>query len=107
MERVLANLFDNSLRYAPTGDVTLSAQTTTEQVELIVVDEGPGIPPEKQKELFQAFQRLGDTSNDNGVGLGLSVVQGFVEAMGGSIELAATPGATFILRFPVAGGEQK
>ena len=107
MERVLANLFDNSLRYAPTGDVTLSAQTTTEQVELIVVDEGPGIPPEKQKELFQAFQRLGDTSNDNGVGLGLSVVQGFVEAMGGSIEVAATPGATFILRFPVAGGEQK
>ena len=95
------------MRYAPTGAVTLSAQTTIEQVELIVVDEGPGIPPEKQKELFQAFQRLGDTSNDNGVGLGLSVVQGFVEAMGGSIEVAATPGATFILRFPVAGGEQK
>ncbi len=42
----MANLFDNSLRYAPTGDVTLSAQTTTEQVELMVVDEGPGIPPE-------------------------------------------------------------
>lgn len=107
MERVLANLFDNALRYAPTGQVTMSAQTIAEQVELIVGDEGPGIPPEKQKELFQAFQRLGDTSNDNGVGLGLSVVQGFVEAMGGSIEVAATPGATFILRFPVAGGEQK
>ena len=107
MERVLANLFDNALRYAPTGQVTMSAQTIAEQVELIVGDEGPGIPPEKQKELFQAFQRLGDTSNDNGVGLGLSVVQGFVEAMGGSIEVVATPGATFILRFPVAGGEQK
>ena len=103
----MANLFDNALRYAPTGQVTMSAQTIAEQVELIVGDEGPGIPPEKQKELFQAFQRLGDTSNDNGVGLGLSVVQGFVEAMGGSIEVAATLGATFILRFPVAGGEQK
>ena len=105
LERVLANLFDNALRYAPTGEVMLSARVVEERVELSVTDEGPGIPPEKQEELFTAFQRLGDTSNENGVGLGLSVVRGFVEAMSGSIEVDTTPGATFTLSFPAAGGE--
>ncbi|MDO5032642.1 ATP-binding protein [Corynebacterium sp.] len=102
MERVLANLFDNALRYAPEGEVTLSAALSGERVELAVSDEGPGIPADKREELFQAFQRLGDTSNDNGVGLGLSVVHGFVEAMGGSITVEATPGATFILSLPAS-----
>ena len=105
LERVLANLFDNALRYAPTGEVMLSARVVEERVELSVTDEGPGIPPEKQEELFTAFQRLGDTSNENGVGLGLSVVRGFVEAMSGNIEVDTTPGATFTLSFPAAGGE--
>ncbi|MDU5017559.1 MAG: ATP-binding protein [Corynebacterium sp.] len=101
LERVLANLFDNALRYAPSGPVNVDAQVIDERVELSVSDEGPGISPEKQRELFQAFQRLGDTSNDNGVGLGLSVVRGFVEAMDGTITVEATPGATFILSFPL------
>ena len=98
---MLANLFDNALRYAPSGPVNVDAQVIDERVELSVSDEGPGISPEKQQELFQAFQRLGDTSNDNGVGLGLSVVRGFVEAMDGTITVEATPGATFILSFPL------
>lgn len=98
---MLANLFDNALRYAPSGPVNVDAQVIDERVELSVSDEGPGISPEKQRELFQAFQRLGDTSNDNGVGLGLSVVRGFVEAMAGTITVEATPGATFILSIPL------
>ena len=105
LERVLANLFDNALRYAPTGEILLSAAVVDDRVELTLSDEGPGIPPEKQKDMFVAFQRLGDTNNDSGVGLGLSVVRGFVEAMRGTITVEATPGATFTLSFPRREGE--
>ena len=92
LERVLANLIDNALRYAPNSIVRVNAGQVGDRVLINVIDEGPGIPHGTEDQLFEAFQRLGDHDNTTGVGLGMSVAHGFVEAMGGSIAAGDTPG---------------
>ena len=92
LERVLANLIDNALRYAPNSIVRINAGRVAERILINVVDEGPGVPRGTEGQLFEPFQRLGDRDNKYGVGLGLSVARGFVEAMGGTISATDTPG---------------
>jgi two-component system sensor histidine kinase KdpD len=92
LERVLANLIDNALRYAPDSPIRVNAGRIADRVLINVSDEGPGIPRGTEEQLFESFQRLGDQNNAVGVGLGLSVVRGFVEAMGGTIQATDTPG---------------
>jgi two-component system sensor histidine kinase KdpD len=92
LERVLANLIDNALRYAPNCVVRVNAGRVGDRVLINVIDEGPGIPKGTEDEIFEAFQRLGDHDNTTGVGLGMSVARGFVEAMGGTIAAGDTPG---------------
>ena len=92
LERVLANLIDNALRYAPDDPVRVTAGRVGERVLIAVIDEGPGIPRGTEEQLFAPFQRLGDHDTSIGVGLGLSVAEGFVEAMGGTIQATDTPG---------------
>jgi len=92
LERVLANLIDNALRYAPDCVVRVKAGQVGDRVLINVIDEGPGIPPGTEEQVFAAFQRLGDHDNTTGVGLGMSVARGFVEAMGGTIQATDTPG---------------
>ena len=92
LERVLANLIDNALRYAPDDPVRVTAGRVGERVLIAVIDEGPGIPRGTEEQLFAPFQRLGDHDTSIGVGLGLSVAKGFVEAMGGTIQATDTPG---------------
>jgi two-component system sensor histidine kinase KdpD len=89
---VLANLIDNALRYAPHSVVRVYAGRVGGRVLINVADEGPGIPRGTEDQLFGPFQRLGDTDNTSGVGLGLSVARGFIEAMGGTISATDTPG---------------
>ncbi|OBG26273.1 sensor histidine kinase KdpD [Mycobacterium sp. E3198] len=92
LERVFANLIDNALRYAPNCVVRVNAGRVGDRVLINVIDEGPGIPKGTEDQVFEAFQRLGDHDNTTGVGLGMSVARGFVEAMGGTIAAADTPG---------------
>ncbi|MBI3215775.1 MAG: sensor histidine kinase KdpD [Mycobacterium sp.] len=92
LERVLANLIDNALRYAPDGMVRVNAGRVGDRVLITVADEGPGIPRGGEEQMFEPFQRLGDHDTSTGVGLGLSVARGFVEAMGGTITATDTPG---------------
>jgi two-component system, OmpR family, sensor histidine kinase KdpD len=92
LERVLANLIDNALRYAPDSIVRVNAGQVGERVLINVVDEGPGVAKGAAEQMFEPFQRLGDTDNSTGLGLGLSVAKGFVEAMGGTIQATDTPG---------------
>jgi two-component system sensor histidine kinase KdpD len=92
LERVLANLIDNALRYAPDSMVRVNAGQVGGRVLINVVDEGPGVAKGAAEQMFEPFQRLGDTDNNTGLGLGLSVAKGFVEAMGGTIQAADTPG---------------
>jgi two-component system sensor histidine kinase KdpD len=92
LERVLANLVDNALRYAPASVVRVNAGRVADRVLINVIDRGPGVPRGAEETMFEPFQRLGDRQNKSGVGLGLSVARGFVEAMGGTIAATDTPG---------------
>ncbi|MEV4129644.1 sensor histidine kinase KdpD [Nocardia sp. NPDC049707] len=103
LERVLANLIDNALRHSTRDTpVRVTAERDGAQVSIAVVDVGPGVPPGTEEQLFEPFQRLGDRDNTTGVGLGLSVVRGFVEAMGGTVHAEPTPGGglTMIVDLP-------
>ncbi|MFF1903379.1 ATP-binding protein [Kitasatospora sp. NPDC058218] len=105
LERVLANVIANALRHnAPGAPVLVTASHYRDQVEIRVIDRGPGIAPEDRDRVFLPFQRLGDTDNTTGVGLGLALSRGLTEAMGGSLEVEDTPGGgtTMLLTLPAA-----
>jgi two-component system, OmpR family, sensor histidine kinase KdpD len=93
LERVLANLMTNAARFSPADQpVLLCARTFRDSVDVLVVDHGPGVPASRRDDVFQPFQRLGDTSNTEGLGLGLALARGLVEAMKGTLTPRDTPG---------------
>jgi two-component system sensor histidine kinase KdpD len=97
LERAIANLVANALHWSPPGSpVEISACLHAPDLELRVVDHGPGVPLEARERIFQPFQRLGDRGG-SGVGLGLAIASGFVAAMQGELLVEDTPGggATF------------
>jgi two-component system sensor histidine kinase KdpD len=103
LERVLVNLISNAVRYGPPGrPVTVTASAHADRVQTRVIDRGPGIPPADRDRVFLPFQRLGDRDNETGVGLGLALSRGLVEAMGGTLEPEETPGGglTMIATLP-------
>ena len=103
LERVIVNLTENALRYSPAGQPPLLiASSLGDRVELRVIDRGPGIPESQRDRMFVPFQRLGDTDNTTGVGLGLALSRGLTEAMGGTLEPEETPGGglTMTLSLP-------
>jgi two-component system sensor histidine kinase KdpD len=105
LERAVANVIDNAVRHCPDGSpVRVEAGEVAGRVDLRVVDRGPGVPLGARERLFRPFQRLGDIDSDVGVGLGLAVAKGFVEAMGGEISMEDTPGGglTLVISLPVA-----
>jgi len=97
LERVLANLFSNALRYSPpTSRPSLRAREDGGRVVLEVVDHGTGVPGDLKEQIFEPFLRLDD--RPSGVGLGLAVAKGFAEAMGGTIVAVDTPGGGLTVR---------
>jgi two-component system, OmpR family, sensor histidine kinase KdpD len=93
LERVVANLVGNALRYSPEASPPiLTGSTLGGRVELRVIDRGPGIPASELDQVFAPFQRLGDTDNTTGIGLGLALSRGLTEAMGGTLTPEETPG---------------
>jgi two-component system sensor histidine kinase KdpD len=107
LERVISNLVANALRYSPPGSPPLlTASSLGDRIELRVIDRGPGIPEEHADRMFVPFQRLGDTDNTTGIGLGLALSRGLTEAMDGTLTLEETPGGglTMLLSLPAAPG---
>jgi two-component system sensor histidine kinase KdpD len=105
LERAIANLVANALRHAPAGQPPLiTASALGDRVELRVIDTGPGIPDTDRERVFTPFQRLGDQDNTTGVGLGLALSRGVVEAMAGTLTPEGTPGGglTMVLALPAA-----
>ncbi|AEF34994.1 two-component system response phosphate sensor kinase KdpD [Mycolicibacter sinensis] len=107
LERVLANVIDNALRYASDSVVRVTAGRVGDRVLVNIADEGRGLPPGGELHAFDPFQRLGDRDNTSGVGLGLSVARGFVEAMGGTLSATETPGGglTMVVDLAAPAGE--
>ncbi|MGK4583270.1 ATP-binding protein [Kitasatospora sp. HPMI-4] len=108
LERSLANLVENAVKYSPDGvKVLVKADAlhppgSPARVELRVVDRGPGVPEAAKERIFAPFQRYGDAPRGAGVGLGLAVARGFVEAMGGTVTAEDTPGGglTMVVTLP-------
>ena len=99
LERVLANLFANALAHSPAGRRPgLRARTAGGTVVLEIIDHGPGVPDELKARMFEPFRRLDDARGGAGVGLGLAVVKGFLDTMGGEVEAADTPGGGLTMR---------
>lgn len=107
LERAVANLVENAVKYSPDGtQVLVSASALGDRVELRVADRGPGVPDSAKDRIFEPFQRYGDAPRGAGVGLGLAVARGFAEAMGGTLAAEDTPGGgmTMVLTLRAASG---
>ena len=106
LHQALVNLVDNAMKYGPRGQVIhLHAGSTSSGVELVVEDEGPGIPRAARDRLFEPYERLArdSTSERTGSGLGLAVVRQIVLACGGSIRIDdIARGARIVITLPFA-----
>ena len=93
LQRVVANLVDNALKYTPPGGrVRAALQHHGKQVRLTVEDTGVGIAHEELQRVFQRFYRGDSSRSQRGFGLGLSLARSFVRAHGGEITVSSTPG---------------
>jgi two-component system sensor histidine kinase KdpD len=104
MEQVVANLLLNAALHTPAGTPLFLAtgiDRAKNRVFFTVADRGPGLPPEMRGRLFQKFQR-GDAARAGGLGLGLSIISGFVSAQGGEVVAGENPGggAVFTVYLP-------
>ncbi|MGQ3054468.1 MAG: DUF4118 domain-containing protein [Roseateles sp.] len=103
MERVLVNLLENAARYTPTGArIRIAARVEDDSFELVVADNGPGLPRGREAEMFHMFERGRRESATPGVGLGLALCHAIVEAHDGTITAGNAPegGARFVIRLP-------
>jgi two-component system, OmpR family, sensor histidine kinase KdpD len=108
LERAVANVLANARQWSPPAvPVRVQAGIAREHIEIRVIDQGPGVAPDRRDQLFKPFQRLGDRTGAgrSGLGLGLAIARGLVEAMGGELALEDTPGggATFVFILPAIG----
>lgn len=108
LARILRNLIENALKYAPDEVIDISAQQTGTTVRIKVIDHGEGIHEDLRDVAFERFAQLAPASTrlQGGTGLGLWIVRSLTEAMGGLIDLTDTPGggATFTVTLPLRAG---
>jgi len=100
----LINLIDNAAKYGDPGTpITLAARRDPGQLTLMVLDEGPGLPPGEEDRIFETFARIEGSDRKGGTGLGLAIVHGFCSAMGLTVSASNRTdgplGACFAIRF--------
>jgi len=104
LRQVLGNLIENAIKYSPAGgEVRVRAQPENAAVRISVVDEGPGIPYDQQRLIFEKFGRADVAGGSKpGTGLGLFIARSITEAHGGTVEVRSAPneGSTFIVTLP-------
>ena len=103
LQRMITNLLENAIKYTPPGGtVTISIDLKEGQVGIIFEDTGIGIPKSDLPYIFDRFYRCDKSRSQAGIGLGLSLVKAFTEALKGTIMVASTPdkGSTFTIMMP-------
>jgi two-component system, OmpR family, sensor kinase len=106
LERLMRNLVENAIRHSPRGGcVHIEAQCQVDHVDLLVTDDGPGVPHDVRERIFEPFFRLpGDRADHAGAGLGLAIGRSIARAHGGDLWVGDSPrGARFVVRLPVSG----
>ena len=99
MEQVLINLLENALKFSPPSTaIELSATVSDHELAFEIGDRGPGIPPGDEQRIFDKFYRAG-SAREGGVGLGLTICRGILEAHGGKIWAENRPGGGALFRF--------
>jgi two-component system sensor histidine kinase KdpD len=110
LQRVIVNLLDNAMRFSP-GEraVRISASEFAGTIEIRIADRGPGVEADRREDIFVPFQRLGDTDNLTGLGLGLALSKGFTEGMGGTLLAEETPGGglSMVIALPAIQSRDK
>jgi two-component system sensor histidine kinase KdpD len=101
LERALANVLENAVRFAGDGPVTVRGRATDRQVLLRISDRGPGIRQQDLERVFEPFTHAGE--DGSGSGLGLAIARGFLEANGGRIRAESLPGqgTSFVIQLPL------
>ena len=110
LRQVLANLVDNAIKYTPQGGrIHLDARRTGPAIELRVTDSGIGIPEDEIPRIWDRLFRGDRSRSERGLGLGLSLVKGIVEAHGGRVAVTSTPGSgtTVVATLPDADTVQR
>jgi signal transduction histidine kinase len=107
LRQVLGNLIDNAVKYSPEGgEVRVSAAAANGTVRIAVRDDGPGIPRDQQKRIFEKFGRVDvPGASKPGTGLGLFIARSIAEAHGGALDVSSgiEPGTTFTFTLPGGG----
>lgn len=107
LEQVVINLVENAVKYAPAGSaIDLSASASNRDVIVEVADRGPGIPLGEETRIFDKFYRA-KPAREGGVGLGLTICRGIVEAHGGRIWAENRSGGGALFRFSIPLPDQQ
>ncbi len=105
--QAMDNLLSNAIKYGrPGAPIVVDVASSGQEVSVAVTNEGEGIAPEDLRRLFQRFERTDRAKHSavKGVGLGLHITRGLVEAHGGHLEVESTPGGTTTFRFTLPAG---
>ena len=95
IRRIIINLVQNAVRYAPESPVEVAVQEEQDAVTISVIDHGPGVPVQDRERVFERFTQLepSATRRQGGTGLGLAIVRGLTSTIGGTVRIKDTPGA--------------
>jgi signal transduction histidine kinase len=112
IRQVLVNLLTNANEYCPErAGIRVKARRADAEVEIDVIDDGPGMPEQQLEHIFERFSRgdAGETQRVGGTGLGLAISKSLIELHGGTIEAESTPGggSTFRVRLPAGGATER
>jgi two-component system sensor histidine kinase KdpD len=103
IEQVLINVLENALKYTPAGSpINIAAWASPNAVTVEIADRGPGLPEEDAQRIFDKFYRVARAGAPSGIGLGLAICRGMVEAHGGRIWAENRPGGGVAFRFTLA-----
>jgi len=107
VEQIVINLLENACKYAGEATIEVAFRSSADgQVEVVVADRGPGLPPGPRERLFERFyQGKEETAPQRGLGLGLAIVAGFVRGMGGTVVALDRAGGGSVFKVTLPGGE--